>query len=236
MIISALKKAKRGIFKIRNTLCIDSCYFQRSYSQEGEDLILNRLFEGQKNGFYVDVGAHHPKRFSNTYLFYKKGWRGINIDAMPGSMRLFNKHRPRDINIEQPISDQKQTLTFYIFNEPALNGFSKELSQQSDSNGAYCIISTKEIETVPLQEILEEHLPQGQGIDFLTIDVEGLDFQVLKSFDLQTYRPKAILIEMLGSNLSTLLKDDISVYLASFGYAFFAKTVNTVFFTRGDNA
>ena len=72
----------------------------KSYSQEGEDLLLRRIFEHQKIGFYVDVGAHHPFRFSNTYLLYKRGWRGINIDAMPGSMRLFRKFRPRDTNIE----------------------------------------------------------------------------------------------------------------------------------------
>ena len=103
-------------------------YALKSYSQEGEDMILRRLFEKQQTGFYVDVGAHHPKRFSNTYFFYKKGWRGINIDAMPDSMIPFNKIRPRDINIEKPVSDKKQVLTYYAFNEPALNGFSKELS------------------------------------------------------------------------------------------------------------
>lgn len=232
MILTAFKLAKRSLAKVRNALCLDSCYFQKSYSQEGEDMILNRLFEGQKHGFYIDVGAHHPKRFSNTYRFYKKGWHGINIDAMPGSMKLFNKHRPRDINIEQPISDKKQTMTYYIFNEPALNGFSKEISQQRDGRGSYHIVSTQDVEAVPLQTILEEHIPQGQEIDFLTIDVEGLDFLVLQSFDLRTYRPKAILIEILGSNLSKLASNDISVYLAHYGYSFFAKAVNTVFFTR----
>ena len=100
----------------------------KSYSQEGEDMILRRLFEKQKTGFYVDVGAHHPKRFSNTFFFYKKGWSGINIDAMPNSMRLFNEIRPRDTNLEIPISDKKQKLKYYMFNEPALNGFSKELA------------------------------------------------------------------------------------------------------------
>ena len=102
-------------------------YALKSYSQEGEDMILRRLFENQTKGFYVDVGAHHPIRFSNTYFFYKKGWRGINIDAMPGSMKLFNKIRPRDINIEKAISDKKEVLTYYVFNDPALNGFSKKL-------------------------------------------------------------------------------------------------------------
>lgn len=79
-------------------------YHTKSYAQEGEDMILHRIFERQSVGFYVDVGAHHPFRFSNTYLFYQKGWRGINIDAMPNSMRLFNRFRPRDINLECGIS------------------------------------------------------------------------------------------------------------------------------------
>ena len=107
-------------------------YARKSYSQEGEDMILRRLFEKQKTGFYVDVGAHHPKRFSNTLFFYKKGWHGINIDAMPNSMSLFDKIRPRDINLEVPISEKKQKLKYYMFNEPALNGFSKELAEKRD--------------------------------------------------------------------------------------------------------
>ena len=103
----------------------EDLYSTLSYSQEGEDLILKRLFDGQKKGLYVDVGAHHPKRFSNTYLFYKMGWRGINIDAMPGSMEKFKEVRPEDINIEAAISDKDELLTYYIFNESALNTFSK---------------------------------------------------------------------------------------------------------------
>ena len=105
-------------------------FAHKSYSQEGEDMILRRIFENQENGFYVDVGAHHPKRFSNTYFFYKHGWKGINIDALPNSMSLFKKLRPRDVNIEQPISDNVESLTYYHFNEPALNGFSKDLSEK----------------------------------------------------------------------------------------------------------
>lgn len=75
-------------------------YATKSYAQEGEDLLLRRIFEHKHNGFYVDIGAHHPFRFSNTYLLYKRGWRGINVDAMPGSIKLFAKFRPRDVNLE----------------------------------------------------------------------------------------------------------------------------------------
>src|SRR5436190_18531451 len=76
-----------------------------SFSQEGEDMLLRREFERQASGFYVDVGAHDPHRFSNTHYFYKCGWRGINIEARPGSSRLFKRWRPRDISLEIPISD-----------------------------------------------------------------------------------------------------------------------------------
>jgi FkbM family methyltransferase len=209
-------------------------YALKSYSQEGEDMILRRLFEKQITGFYVDVGAHHPKRFSNTYFFYSKGWNGINIDAMPNSMKLFNKTRPRDINIEKPISDKKQILTYYAFNEPALNGFSKKLSEERDGKENYFIKFTKDIETSTLEEILDEHLPKNQEIDFLSIDVEGLDFVVLKSNNFKQYKPKIILIEVLGSSLSDIEGNVISKFLKEYNYSIYAKSVNTVFFINDE--
>ena len=206
----------------------------KSYSQEGEDMILRRLFEKQKTGFYVDVGAHHPKRFSNTFFFYKKGWSGINIDAMPNSMRLFNEIRPRDTNLEIPISDKKQKLKYYMFNEPALNGFSKELAEKRDGKDDYKIISEKDMETSTLEEIFEKHLPHGQEIDFMSIDVEWLDFQVLKSNNWRRFRPKFVLVEILGSSINDVTNSKEYKYLAGFEYEIFAKAVNTVIFRRKD--
>jgi FkbM family methyltransferase len=205
-------------------------YSLKSYSQEGEDMILRRLFEKQHIGFYIDVGAHHPKRFSNTYFFYKKGWNGINIDAMPESMKPFDKIRSRDINIEKPVSDKKQVLTYYAFNEPALNGFSKELSEERNGKGNNFVEFTKDIETSTLEEILDNHLPINQQIDFLSIDVEGLDFMVLKSNNFDKYKPKVILIEILGSSLSNIEENEITKFLRDFNYSVYAKAVNTVIF------
>jgi FkbM family methyltransferase len=205
-------------------------YALKSYSQEGEDMILRRLFGKQKTGFYVDVGAHHPKRFSNTYFFYKLGWRGINIDAMPGSMTAFNRMRPRDINIEKPVSNKKQLLTYYAFNEPALNGFSKELSEERDGKESYFVKFTKDMETSTLEEILDNNLPKVQSIDFLSIDVEGLDFNVLKSTNLEKYQPKVILIEILNSSLEDIQVNEIYKFLTDAGYELYAKAVNTVIF------
>ena len=103
---------------------------QESYSQEGEDLVLAQIFEGKPPGFYVDVGAHHPIRYSNTYLFYRRGWRGINIEAMPGSMEEFRRVRPHDTNIEALVSLDRGSVPFFVFNESALNTTSVKLAKQ----------------------------------------------------------------------------------------------------------
>jgi FkbM family methyltransferase len=207
-------------------------YHNLSYSQEGEDMMLARFFSEQTQGFYVDVGAHHPQRFSNTYYFYLKGWRGINLDAMPGSMESFNKLRPDDINLEFPISDNNQTLTYYKFNEPALNGFCERTAHERDGLRHYKIMEQEKLQSYTLAEILDKYLPLNQEIDFLSIDVEGLDYQVLKSNDWQKYRPKVVLVEDL--NLYSLNKIDeskIAVFMDQQDYQLYAKSVCTLIFT-----
>jgi FkbM family methyltransferase len=226
MIITHLKNmAKRGLAAVNWTP-----YQVRSFSQEGEDVILRRILGEKQMGFYVDVGAHHPIRFSNTYLFYCLGWQGINIDAMPGSMGNFHAERARDINLEIPVMRTKEKLTYYQFNEPALNGFSKDLSISRDGLRDYKIIRTVEIEGRPLSELLGEHLPPNTEIDFLSVDVEGLDLDVLESNDWLRFRPKVVLVEVLSSSLATIQFNPICAFMELNNYQIFAKAVNTVFF------
>ena len=199
------------------------------YSQEGEDILLSRIFGEQAEGFYVDVGAHHPRRFSNTCFFYKRGWRGINIDALPGSMKVFQKFRPRDINLELAVSEREQVLTYYMFNEPALNGFSKTISEKRQTD-EYKITNTIDVLAFPLYVILDKHLPLGQSIDFLSVDVEGLDLQVLESNDWKKYSPKVILVEILANNLTAIENDPVYNYMVNQGYILFAKLFFTCIF------
>lgn len=199
-----------------------------SYAQEGEDLILASLFEGKRDGFFVDVGACHPQRFSNTFFFHKLGWRGINIDAMPGSMEAFKKTRPGDINIEAAIAAENVTLTYYMFNEPALNGFEQKLARARDGVAGYRITGTKQIKTRTLASILDEYLPKTH-IDFLTVDAEGLDLDVLQSNDWSRYRPSLVLAESL-SNRTFESNDPLSEFMRVQGYKPVAKTLRTVFF------
>ncbi|MCF7861661.1 FkbM family methyltransferase [Candidatus Woesearchaeota archaeon] len=194
-------------------------------------MILQRIFGRQSNGFYIDVGAHHPKRFSNTFFFYKKGWNGINIDAMPGSMKSFKIMRPRDMNLEIPISDKKETLKYYIFDQPALNGFSRKISLERNKNKNK-IVKTKYLKTSTLKAVLDQHLPKNKEIDFLSIDVEGLDYNVLKSNDWKKYRPRYVLIEILSFDLESMKENKIFKFMNEKGYKIFGKCVNTVIFKK----
>jgi FkbM family methyltransferase len=202
-----------------------------SYSQEGEDRILDNIFEGKRDGMFVDVGAHHPRRFSNTFFFYKLGWRGINIDAMPGSMEAFRRYRPGDINLEIGVSLTNGHQTYYMFNEPALNGFDKELATSRNGLREYRIVETKQINTRTLSSILDEFLLIGQTIDFLNVDVEGLDLEVLQSNDWSRFRPTIVIAEsLLNLPLTRINEDLIYIFMRENGYRLIAKTTRDMFF------
>ncbi len=210
-------------------------FYVKSYSQEGEDLILARMLGEKKEGFYIDVGAHHPKRFSNTFLFYKRGWRGINIEARPGSKKLFDKIRPRDINVEAPISSEDKILKYYMFNEPALNSFSKEISNSRNGLEDYKIIKEIDLHTKTLKDVLDSNMMGDQHIDFMTIDVEGLDYDVLVSNDWAKYKPSIILIEDVEFDLHSVGKSKVYNYLIGKGYSLIVKIFNTLFFSLKAN-
>ncbi|SEW49661.1 FkbM family methyltransferase [Chitinophaga arvensicola] len=218
--------------KVVTTLFPRLSYGVRAYSSEGEDLILRRIFDKKRKGVYVDVGAHHPFRVSNTYLLYKRQWRGINIDPMPGSMTLFKRHRPKDINLEMGVSAAKQQLTYFIFNEPALNTFSPEKVKEYTQAPQYRVIREKKIETWPLADILDQYLAGDVHIDFLTVDAEGLDMEVLRSNNWKKYRPAYVLAESQPLGLTQIHNSELCQFMEQVGYSLFAKTYYTYFFKK----
>jgi len=201
-----------------------------SFSQEGEDILLRSFFDElppDHRGFYVDVGAHHPFRFSNTYYFYRKGWRGINIDATPGSMQPFRKFRTRDVNVELGVGGERSKMTFYRFNEPALNTFDKSIAAEKNGKSGYNVIEEATIEVDRLEAILDQYLDPNVKIDFLTIDVEGLDYIVLCSNNWSKYRPAFVLVESPSMDERTQQTES---YLESKGYKLVARTQRTMIF------
>jgi FkbM family methyltransferase len=216
--------------KVITTLFPRLSYSVRAYSSEGEDLILKRIFDKKKKGVYIDVGAHHPFRVSNTYLLYKQDWTGINIDPLPGSKALFNRHRPKDTNLEMGVSLVKQQLTYFIFNEPALSTFSPEKVKEYTQVSKYKVIQEKKIDTWPLADILDRYLEKDVAIDFLTIDAEGLDMEVLRSNNWDKYRPAYVLAESQPFELFHMDSSELCRFMQEVGYSIFAKTYYTYFF------
>jgi FkbM family methyltransferase len=217
------------------TKCLlNTKYFAtNSYSQEGEDLIVQRILGVKKGGFYVDVGCHHPYRFSNTYLFYKLGWSGICIDPLPGTVKLFEKWRPRDTALEVGISSKQDTLDYYMFNDPALNTFDKELAEERGALPDYRVTEVRTIQTLTLAEILDQHLPTiVKEIDFLTIDAEGLDLEILRSNNWAKYSPTIVVAECLNENLLTLEQNPICKLMLTAGYIPCGKSGHSVVFIK----
>jgi FkbM family methyltransferase len=229
-----LKFAKKIARKFLNSYFGSLSYRKASYAQEGEDLVVDRLLEGKQNGFYVEVGCHHPYRFSNTYLFYKRGWRGVCIDPLPGTKNLFNRERPRDICIEKGVDEKKGELTYFMFNEPALNTFDENLAIDRDNKKGNHIIRKTSIEVQSLASILND-LDGVPSIDILSVDVEGLDLQVLKSNDWEKFSPRIIIAECLAARISSISSDPVALYLSNLNYYIYAKTGNSIIFLKNQN-
>jgi FkbM family methyltransferase len=202
-----------------------------SYSLEGEDMILRKLFNKYDNGFYIDVGANQPFRYSNTAYFYKLGWRGINIDASRKSIKLLNKHRKRDRNIFALISNVESKITYYLYKDDALNTTSRLLTDYYATK--LKIIPEKKIRlrATKLKIILKKYLSSNQQINFLNVDVEGQELDVLQSNDWVNVRPNFLVIEDL--NLVTLqdtLNSRVNKYLLDKNYIAISKTVTNIIY------
>lgn len=198
------------------------------HSQCGEDLTIGTVahrFLKIKSGFFIDVGSFHPQNGSNTYLLYKKGWRGINIDPRPGSKKLFDAERPGDINLEIGISEKEGILKYYYLGEAsAYNSFSKESLVK---NGVFDqVLKVIDCPVMPLSKVLNDYLPPGKEIDYLNIDAEGFEMEVLSSFDLVKWQPKVISLEQ--NNVCTfqdVLNSGTTRFLQNHGYQPIGKNI-----------
>lgn len=170
---------------------------KKNYSQLDEDLFLKKYFKKNKNGFYIDIGCHHPFRGNNTYLLYKHGWSGINIDLNSLSIDLFKIFRPRDINICSALSEKEGEIDYYLPNNNPLSSeitinerFSKILESHHGNN--YKRFKTK---SITWKNIIDKYGSRFNFIDFLKIDIEGSDLEVLKSINLDEIKIDLLMIE-----------------------------------------
>jgi FkbM family methyltransferase len=203
-----------------------------SYAWHGEDICIGHLMLaifGLSRGFYVDIGAHHPFNLSNTAILYAEGWRGINIDAAPGSMDAIREHRPEDINLEIAIAAERGIKTFYCLSDGGLSGFLSDEKLGVHKAAGHQVIREIEVGCTPINDILSVNV-QNRNIDLLNIDTEGYDEQIIRSLDLSRWRPTMIAAEILEFGpISEVMENGICRYLEDHRTAVFALSFNLNF-------
>ena len=191
---------------------------------------MSRFMEPRVTGFYVDVGAHHPFRFSNTALFSLRGWTGLNIEPDPEGAKAFRRYRPKDKVLNLGVASTPGEMRFFRFNDSALNTFSAPLAEQRRLHHGYKLVNEIKIRVDRLDTILSQNIPATQKIDFLSIDAEGLDLDVIMSNDWNRFRPAAVVAEVLDTEFKALPSHPMTEFMESVGYRLAARTANSVFF------
>lgn len=209
--------------------------FRKSFSQSWEDTIIDKLLANKKNGFYVDIGAYDPHRFSNTKKFYMQGWNGINIEPDVINFEKFVKERKRDINLNIGIGQKPQNIVFYKFIPDTLSTFSENEAKKYKKSG-YKLIGAKKVPVKSLDSILSKYR-KNKNIDFMSIDTEGYDLEVLKSNNWQKFRPKVVCIETYSHNKKEGKRkrnSEVMNFLENNGYKLYAHTgPNSIFVNKG---
>ena len=168
----------------------------------GLDIVINAIFKDKKKGIYIDIGCHHPLINNNTYILYKRGWNGINVDLDFSSIEMFNFFRPNDFNCKVALSNKKGESDLFFFHNRA----PKNTLNKINGKGAKLV---KKIKTDTLDNIIKQSKLSIKKIDFLTIDVEGNELNVLRGFDLNKYEPKVIVLELINKKNNSFHEQEI---------------------------
>ena len=196
-------------------------FVKGSYSQMQEDLYIDGLLNRKRKGFYVDVGAFDPERFSNTKRFYIRGWRGINIEPDPRNIKKFQKERPRDINLNMGIGTRPRRAYFYRFLPDTLSTFSMKEAVKNKESG-FRFVGKVKVAILSLSIVLEKYCKKGK-IDLLSVDAEGTDLDVHRSNNWEKFRPRVICVE-------TKRQEKIKRYLLAASYReAYNNKINSIF-------
>ncbi|WBO82994.1 FkbM family methyltransferase [Hymenobacter yonginensis] len=201
-----------------------------SYGYTGEDRLIESLLKPlvTHNGFYVEVGCNEPRFISNTFLLYRRGWRGICIDANEKLIRKFGRIRPRDQAVCAFVSHEPEPLTYLEFSNNVLSTADPQYVPQYLAQGEE-IERTRQVQPRTLTAILQEcHAPAR--FDLLTIDAEEFDLSVLESLDFAAYRPRLVMVEAEDFDPLHPLQHPISTFLLARNYRFKGSILKNLYF------
>jgi FkbM family methyltransferase len=204
-----------------------------SFSQNGEDIVISLILGNERHnkGMVLDIGAHHPFRFSNTYMLYLEGWRGVNIDPNSDLIDLFKRYRPEDKSLAVAVGTKPGTVRYFKYEEGAYNNIrSDDENEVWGGHPPSRLISEETVECMSVHQILEEHVG-SKKFDLLNIDIEGKDLEVLQAIDFNRFRPKAITVELFPEtwNLFTFQQ-----FLGKIRYRYFAHCYSSLVLIRED--
>lgn len=188
----------------------------KSYSQNFEDVYINRLFSDKEKGFYIDIGAHHPEIDSVTKSFYDRGWNGINIEPSKTIFEELNKKRTRDINLNIAVSNYDGTAEFFEVHNTGLSTLDENLYNQYLDEGHFKL-SKYSVEVRTLNSVVRNHAREKE-IDFLKIDVENSELAVLEGSNLTDLKPTLIIIESTYPRSTKSIEENFSSLIAESGY------------------
>ena len=207
-------------------------------SQFGEDKKIIKLFDMNKKGTYLDVGCFHPTRQNNTYLMYKLGWGGVNIDLNPLTIELFKVARPNDINICAAVSNSNGVKNLFFDHDlSSLNTISKNHTLYIEKAFGTKDLKKKKIKTTTLSNLLKKE--KISKIDFMNIDIEGHELEVLKTFNFKHFDIRVICIEIVNydyySKSIKINKNEIFKLLKKNNYTLKFNTVVNYIFIKNKN-
>ena len=169
-------------------------YSKKSYSLSSVDLIIERIFYNLKDGIYLDIGCNHPIKYNNTYLLFKKGWKGINVDLDSESIKQFNLMRKDDHNVNVLITskDNEEKDLYFYHDRSAINTISKDLAKKRKIKPK----KIKKLKGVSINTIIESSPFRNEKINLLSIDIENYEFEALKEFNFNKYNIDVIVSEV----------------------------------------
>lgn len=208
-------------------------YYRKSWSQCGEDLIMRYLFDLLRiaRPTYIDIGAHHPWYYNNTYLFYRQGARGVNVEPDPLLYARLRRGRRRDVNLNIGIGPHEAELDFYVMSQRTLNTFSAAEARKYVELHGQRIVDTRRIRVQTFAQAVDAHL--GRTPDLVSLDVEGLDLEILRSIDFSRYRPQVFCVETIsyaGGDGSGIKSPEIHALMVENEYRLYADTyINSIY-------